>query len=89
MAVKTGGNVEGSDPEKDILLDNGVTIIGGDSLERFIPRDASNMFSGNISAFLTHFWDGENKSFKVDMDDEIMRGCLITSDKKILDERFA
>jgi NAD(P) transhydrogenase subunit alpha len=88
MAVRTGGNVEGSDPEKDVVLDNGVTIIGGDSLERFIPKDASNMFSGNISAFLEHFWDAESKTFKIDMEDEIMRGCLITSDKKILDERF-
>jgi NAD(P) transhydrogenase subunit alpha len=89
MAVKTGGNVEGSNPDKDVLLDNGVTIIGGDSLERFVPKDASNMFSGNIAAFLTHFWDAEGKTFKIDTEDEIMRGCLITSDKKILDARFA
>ena len=88
MAVKTGGNVEGSDPEKDVLLDNGVTIIGGDSLERFVPKDASDMFSGNIAAFLTHFWDAENKTLKIDTGDEIMNGCLITSDKKIVNEKF-
>ena len=88
MAVSTGGNVEGSDPEKDVLLDNGVTIIGGDSLERHIPRDASNMFSGNITAFLEHFWDGENKTLKMDINDEILKGCLITHDKKIIHERF-
>jgi NAD(P) transhydrogenase subunit alpha len=86
MAVKTGGNVEGSNPEKDVILDNGVTIIGGDSLERFIPKDASDMFSGNIFAFLEHFWDSENKTFTVNTADEIMRGCLITSDKKIVRE---
>ncbi|MCL2855136.1 MAG: NAD(P)(+) transhydrogenase (Re/Si-specific) subunit alpha, partial [Defluviitaleaceae bacterium] len=88
MAVSTGGNVEGSDPEKDVVLDNGVQIIGGDRLERFVPRDASDMFSGNIKAFLTHFWDEENKTFKVNLDDDIMRGCLITSDKKIIHEKF-
>jgi len=88
MAVKTGGNVEGSDPEKDVLLDNGVTVIGGDSLERFVPKDASDMFSGNIFAFLEHFWDAENKTIKIDAADEIMSGCLITSDKKIIHERF-
>ncbi|MCL2218064.1 MAG: NAD(P) transhydrogenase subunit alpha [Defluviitaleaceae bacterium] len=87
MAVKTGGNVEGSDPDKDVLLDNGVLVIGGDSLERFVPKDASNMFSGNITAFLTHFWDSENKIFKVDTSDEILKGCLITSDKKIVHEK--
>jgi len=88
MAVSTGGNVEGSNPEKDVLLDNGVLIIGGDSLERNIPRDASNMFSGNITAFLEHFWDAENKTFKMDMNDDILKGCLITNDKKIVHERF-
>ena len=88
MAVKTGGNVEGSDPEKDVILENGVTIIGGDSLERFVPKDASSMFSGNIFAMLEHFWDNENKTFKVDTQDDIMKGCLITSDKKILHENL-
>jgi NAD(P) transhydrogenase subunit alpha len=71
-----------------VLLDNGVTIIGGDGLERFIPKDASNMFSGNIFAFLEHFWDSENKAIKIDPSDEIMGGCLITADKKIIHERF-
>ncbi|MCL2079596.1 MAG: NAD(P) transhydrogenase subunit alpha [Oscillospiraceae bacterium] len=89
MAVKTGGNVEGSDPEKEILLDNGVRIIGGDSLERNVPKDASNMFSGNIFAFLEHFWDSENKTFKLDAGDDILKGCLITLGGKIIHPSFA
>jgi len=88
MAVKTGGNVEGSSPDEDVILDNGVMIISGDSLERFIPKDASDMFSGNIFAFLEHFWDAENKTFKFDTEDEILKGCLIASDGKIVHERF-
>jgi len=88
MAVKTGGNVEGSSPDEDVILDNGVMIISGDSLERFVPKDASNMFSGNIFAFLEHFWDDENKTFKLNLEDEIIAGCLITSDKEIVHERF-
>lgn len=88
MAVATGGNVEGSDPEEDVILDNGVMIISGDRLERHIPKDASNMFSGNIFAFLEHFWDAENKTFKLDTADDIISSCLITADGQILDERF-
>ena len=84
MAVKTGGNVEGSSPDEDVVLDNGVMIISGDSLERAVPKDASNMFSGNIFAFLEHFWDAENKTIKLDMNDEIIAGCLITSDWKVI-----
>ena len=89
MASKTGGNVEGSDPENDVLLDNGVRILAGDSLERFVPRDASNMFSGNITAFLTHFWDEEGKTFTIDENDSIMSECLITKGGQIVHKRFA
>lgn len=89
MAVSTGGNVEGSDPTKEVVLENGVRIIGGDMLERFVPRDASSMFSGNITAFLTHFWNKEQNELIVNMDDEIMKGCLLTSDGKVIHPRFA
>lgn len=88
MAVKTGGNVESSDPNEDIVLDNGVLLISGDRLERFVPKDASNMFSGNINAFLEHFWDPETKSMRIDTADEIMAGCLITSDWQVIHPRF-
>ena len=84
MAVKTGGNVEGSDPEREVVLNNGVRIVGGDSLERFVPKDASDMFSGNIFALLEHFWDLENKKFNLNTEDEIISGCLITADGKVL-----
>jgi len=88
MAVKTGGNVEGASPDGDVVLPNGVTIIGGDGLERFVPKDASGMFSGNIRALLEHFWDNENKAFNINSEDEILKGCLITSGGQIVHERF-
>lgn len=88
MAVATGGNVEGSVSGRDVVTDNGVVIVSGDELEREVPRDASLMLSGNITAFLTHFYDREAKEFKVRGDDEIMKGCLLTSGGAIVHERF-
>lgn len=88
MAVSTGGNVEGSDPSKEVITENGVHIIGGDMLERFVPRDSSSMFSGNITAFLTHFWNKEQNELLVNLEDEIMKGCLLTSGGKIIHPRF-
>jgi len=88
MAVSTGGNVEGSDPSKEVITDNGVIILPGDMLERQVPRDASKMLSGNIYAFLTHFYNKESKEFEVKLEDEIMKGCLITKDGAIIHERF-
>ena len=88
MACSTGGNVEGSKLFENVVTENGVTIMSGDMLERQVPYDASKMFSGNITAFLTHFYDKETKEFKVNLEDEIMKGCLLTQDGKIIHERF-
>ena len=88
MAVSTGGNVEGSKLFEDVVRENGVTIMCGDLLERQVPYDASKMLSGNFSAFLTHFYDKESKELKVDLGDEIMRGCLLTQNGEIIHERF-
>ncbi len=88
MAVSTGGNVEGSRPFENVVTENGVTIMSGDLLERQVPYDASKMFSGNITAFLTHFYDRESKEFKLNPDEPIMKGCLLTDGGKIVHERF-
>lgn len=88
MAVSTGGNVEGSKPFENVVTENGVTIMSGDLLERQVPYDASKMFSGNITAFLTHFYDKEAKEFKVKLEEPIMKGCLLTSGGQIVHERF-
>lgn len=88
MAVSTGGNVEGSKLFEDVVTDNGVTIMSGDLLERQVPYDASKMLSGNFTAFLTHFYDKETRELKVDLNDEIMRGCLLTQGGEIIHERF-
>ena len=88
MAVSTGGNVEGSKLFEEVITDNGVIIMSGDFLERQVPFDASKMLSGNFTAFLTHFYDREAKEFKVNTEDEIMRGCLLTQGGKIIHERF-
>ena len=88
MAVSTGGNVEGSKLFEEVVTENGVTIMSGDMLERQVPYDASKMFSGNITAFLSHFYDKESKEFKMNLEEPIMKGCLLTSGGKIIHERF-
>lgn len=88
MAVAGGGNVEGSKLGETVVTENGVIIMSGDMLERQVPVDASKMFSGNIAAFLTHFYDKEQKELVVNMNDEIMQGCLLTQGGNIIHERF-
>ncbi len=85
LAVETGGNVEASEPGKKIER-KGVTVIGKPEIEREVPVAASQVFSSNMYNFLEHFWDKEAKSFKLDRDDEIMQGCLVTHDGEIVNE---
>ena len=88
MAVSTGGNVEGSKLFEEVVTDNGVIIMSGDLLERQVPYDASKMLSGNFTAFLTHFYNKDKGELEVNLDDEIMKGCLLTKGGKIIHERF-
>lgn len=88
MAVSTGGNVEGSKLFEEVVTDNGVIIMSGDYLERQVPFDASKMLSGNFTAFLTHFYNKEQGEFVVNLEDEIMCGCLLTKGGAIIHDRF-
>ena len=88
MAVSTGGNVEGSKLFENVVTENGVTIMSGDLLERQVPFDASKMLSGNFTAFLSHFYDKEAKELKVNLEDDIMKGCLLTQGGAVIHEKF-
>lgn len=88
MAVSTGGNVAGSRADGDVIRPNGVRIVSGDMLERQVPYDASKMLSGNVFAFLTHFYDKESHQVQVKLEDEIMKGCLITKGGQIIHDWF-
>ena len=79
---------EGSKLFEDVVTENGVTIMCGDLLERQVPYDASKMLSGNFTAFLTHFYNKEQGEFVVNLEDEIMRGCLLTKGGAIIHDRF-
>lgn len=88
LAVESGGNVEGSKVGEEVVTHNGVRIIGPENLEGYYPKDATLMLASNFYNFIEHFWDSESKDFKYDLDDEILKGCLITRGGEIVHERF-
>ncbi|MEK7793932.1 MAG: Re/Si-specific NAD(P)(+) transhydrogenase subunit alpha [Candidatus Hydrogenedentota bacterium] len=77
LAVESGGNVEGSALDKEVDV-NGVTIVGLGNLPGRVCANASQMYSANLGSLVEHFWDKESKSFKLNMDDEILKGCVVT-----------
>jgi NAD(P) transhydrogenase subunit alpha len=85
MAVESGGNVEGSVPGKEIEI-NGVRILGLLNLPGHVPVNASQMYSNNLYNFIREFWNSEKKSLELNLEDEIIRGCLITHNGEIFSE---
>ena len=88
LAAETGGNVEGVQVDQEIVTDNGVRLIGHARLENMIPRDSSGMYAANLANFVEHFWDKEEKTFKFDLEDSILQGCVLTHGGEIVHERF-
>jgi len=87
MAVDSGGNVEGS-RAGEISDFDGVSVLGYEKSERDAPYHASQMFSGNVTAFLETFRDGEGSGFDLTREDDILTGCVITRDGSVVHERF-
>jgi H+-translocating NAD(P) transhydrogenase subunit alpha len=85
MAAETGGNVEGSRAGETVKID-GVTVIGDGNWANFVARDASQMYSANLYNLIEDFWDKEQKIFKLNLEDEILKGCVITHRGEIINE---
>lgn len=88
LAAETGGNVEGTRPGEDTLTDNGVLIVGHKKLETCIPFHATQVYAANLANFIEHFWDTASSTLRLNMEDPILKGCLLTHDGAILDKRF-
>ncbi len=85
MAVDSGGNVEGSRPDETVEV-NGVSILGISNLPAEVSKDASQMYSSNLFNLVTEYWDEETKSFNLDLEDDILSGCVITHGGQIVNE---
>lgn len=85
MAVETGGNVEGSKLD-EVVNANGVKILGFGNLPGRVPVAASQMYSANLVSFFETFWDKDKKIFHLDLDNELIKGCLITHNGTIVNE---
>ena len=83
MAVGTGGNVEGSVPDETVVI-NGVSIIGVANLPSETAQDASQMYSSNLFNLVTEYWNAETKTFYLNLEDDILKGCVITHDGEIV-----
>jgi NAD(P) transhydrogenase subunit alpha len=81
MAVSQGGNCESS-VLNEIIIKNGVKIIGEGNLPATLAMNASELFAKNIQNFLVHL--SEDCNFKWNLEDEITSGSIIMKSGEIL-----
>ncbi len=77
MAVEQGGNCPLSEFGRTVIRHD-VKIIGPANLPAGLATDASALFARNLLNFITPLVDTETKALKISMDDEVVKGALVT-----------
>ena len=83
MAVEQGGNCPLSEFGK-VVEKYGVKIVGPANLPGELATDASALFSRNLLNFITPMVDKETKALTINLEDEVVKGTLVTRDGQIV-----
>jgi len=89
MAVENGGNCEVSKAGKVVTTKNGVKVVGYENLAGRLASEASALYARNLLSFLQLLTNQEEKKLEIDWDDEIVQGCLIARDGKVVHPALA
>ena len=87
MAVESGGNVEGSEIDQ-VVIKNGVKIIGISNLTSTVSSHASLALSNNFNHWICDFYNKELKTIEFNFEDEIIKSSVLVHEGEILNERF-
>ena len=83
LAASSGGNCEVSKNGETVDI-GGVNVIGASDLPSAVAQDASNLYGRNVLNFLSPLMDADTKTFKIDGEDEIVTGALLTRDGAVV-----
>ena len=75
MAAEQGGNCEATQPGKEIVTDNGVTVLGFTDFPSRMANVSSELYGTNLWHLLDEM--GGAAGWKVDTSNDIVRGALI------------
>ncbi len=85
LAAERGGNCELTRADQ-VVVEQGVTILGPTNLPSSVPYHASQMYAKNVTTFLLHLVKDGN--IKIDPADEISRDTLITEGGEVVNPRI-
>ncbi len=89
LAAEAGGNVDGTVKDQIVTTANGVTILGHTNMASRLGRDASALFAKNILNFVTPMLEKGTGNLKINWDDELVKGTLVTKDGAIVHPSLA
>ncbi len=88
LAVEAGGNCPLSERGK-VVVKHGVTLVGYDNVPSRLAGDASQLYAKNLLNFVSLSYDKESKGLKINWDDEVIKGTLLTRDGKVIHPALA
>ena len=87
LAAGQGGNCALSRVDETIVA-HGITIVGQSNLASRVAMDATAQYARNLLNFISPLIDPETKELKIDWEDEIVRGVLLTRDGDVVHPAF-
>ncbi len=85
LAAERGGNCELTKGD-EVVMEDGVTILGPTNLPSEVPQHASQMYAKNLVTFLAELVkEGE---LDIDLKDEVIRDTLAAKDGQVQNERL-
>ena len=83
LAVEQGGNVEGSEAG-EVVVKNGVKIIGRTNLPALVAADASALYARNVLNFLALSLNLKTGEFALARDDEIVKATMVCDNGQVV-----
>lgn len=82
LAATAGGNCTLTEPGRTVVK-HGVTICAPLNLPAEMPLHGSTLYSRNLTAFVLTFWNDKDKTFNLDLNDDIIKGALVTHNGEV------
>ncbi|MFX1676501.1 Re/Si-specific NAD(P)(+) transhydrogenase subunit alpha [Paraburkholderia sp. A2WS-5] len=80
--ARRGGNCPLTEPDKVVVTENGVQIVGFTNLAAMVPTDASSLYARNLLDFLKLIV-AKDGSLNIDLTDDIVAATLLARDGEV------
>jgi NAD(P) transhydrogenase subunit alpha len=85
LAAETGGNIEGSRPGETVE-EGGVRLVGARAIASSTAPASSVLYARNLFNFVQLLVDAKTKELKIDLNDDLVKGTLLTQDGQLVHE---